>query len=108
MPLATGYWVYSGSQPVGQPVTWTRLPLEVPCNWNGSLSPGLYSITAANGTLESPKSNSVVLQFGPSAPTTNTGAFGRTRGLNWLAWVPGWMRAEPNAPLLGPRDVPRA
>ncbi len=112
VPSATGYWVYSGTQVLGNPITWTRLPLEVPCNWNGSLEPGVYAITAANGTLESPKSNQVELPPPPGAPIRATGTADRamriTHGLNWLAWVPAWLRADPNTPLLPHSAMPPA
>ena len=55
VPFATGYRVYSRVLVPPSPITWTRLPLEVPCGWNGSLQPSLYAVAAANGTLESPE-----------------------------------------------------
>lgn len=93
VPGAAGYWVYSGTQAIGSPVTWTRLPYEVPQGWNGSLVPGLYSVTAANGTLESAKSNSVAFttagarKLAATVPST-------------ASWIPAWLRAMPGAPTL--------
>jgi hypothetical protein len=64
-----------------------------PCNWNGSLEPGVYAVAAANGTLESPKSSQIQLPPPVGAPigarrTALAGA------LDWLAWVPAWLRAD--------------
>jgi len=106
VPFATGYWVYSGVLVPPNPVTWTRLPLEVPCGWNGSLQPGLYAVTAANGTLESPMSNQLLLTGPPSLRASGSAPVG---AINWLAWVPGWLRAAPNAaPLVRLSAMPPA
>ena len=57
VPGAARDWIYQ-ADPVTppSPPTWTRLPYEVPQGWNGTLAPGLYEITAADQTLESPPS----------------------------------------------------
>jgi len=75
VPGATGYWIYQANpNSPGQPITWTRLQLEVPQGWNGTLVPGVYSVTAANGTVESPKSNAVTLPPRPARPRASSGS----------------------------------
>jgi hypothetical protein len=92
---ATGYWVYQGSSGgSGQPVTWTRLPYEVPQGWNGTLPSGTYSVTAANGSLESAMSNAVsVSSASGTAASLRVG--GSARSVNSTSWVPAWLRAAP-------------
>lgn len=89
VPGATGYWIYQTEsiQP-GQPIVWTRLPYEVPQGWNGTLAAGAYAITAANGTLESSKSNIIGLLPLPGAARTGTASSAN--------WIPPWLRAAPN------------
>ena len=108
VPFASGYWIYSGTVTPPNPIIWTRLPLEVPCGWNSSLQPGLYAVTAANGTLESPKSNQVVLPPPVAAPIRASGTARLAGSINWLAWVPAWLRADPNAPLTRHGAMPQA
>jgi hypothetical protein len=97
VPGAAGYWIYQANPSTPpDPPTWTRLPYEVPQGWNGTLAPGTYEVTAANGTLESAPSNQITLPTatGPAtARTTHRGA------LNPLGWTPPWLRAAPNAAL---------
>ncbi|HEX6523841.1 MAG TPA: GDSL-type esterase/lipase family protein [Streptosporangiaceae bacterium] len=93
VPGATGYWIYSGTQSIGSPVTWTRLQFEVPQGWNGSLVPGLYAVTAANGTLESAKSNSIAFTSAAAKKLI-------ARVPSPASWIPAWLRAVPNAPAL--------
>ncbi len=107
MRTASSHWIYSGVLVPPNPIVWTRLPLEVPCGWNGSLQPGLYAVTAANGTLESPKSNQVELPAPVAAPISASGTT-RARPISWLAWVPAWLRADPNAPLTRHGAMPPA
>ena len=100
VPGATGYWIYeTNSITPGQPIVWTKLPYEVPQGWNGTLAPGAYSITAANGTLESPKSNIVVLQPLPGSAAARTG-MSRSGTINPAGWIPAWQRATPNVPYI--------
>ena len=94
---AAGYWIYQAnpSTPLDPP-TWTRLPYEVPQGWNGTLAPGTYEVTAANGTLESAPSNQVTLP--PATGAAAARATGRG-ALNPLGWIPAWLGAAPNAAL---------
>lgn len=95
---ATGYWIYQ-AVPGKTPIQWTRLQYEVPAGWNSSLAAGTYSLTAGNGTLESPKSNSVVLPLlSASARAARPAESGRP--LNPASWIPAWLRAAPNIPAL--------
>jgi lysophospholipase L1-like esterase len=106
VPGAAGYWIYQAN-PVTppNPPTWTRLPYEVPQGWNGTLAPGVYEITAANGTLESPPSNQVVLP--PATSAASARATGRAGSLHMLGWTPPWFRAAPNTALVPHNsDVP--
>jgi lysophospholipase L1-like esterase len=99
VPGATGYWIYSANPfTPPNPPTWTRLIYEVPLGWNGSLTAGLYEMTAANGSLESPMSNAVQLSGTPPAakPSSVRGA----GAISPAAWIPGWLRAAPNAGLV--------
>jgi hypothetical protein len=106
VPGATGYWIYQANPfTPPNPPTWTRLPLELPAGWNGTLSAGLYAVTAANGSLESPMSNQVQLPPAGSAAARTQPAGGSAAPLNPLAWVPGWLIAAPNGALLTPADV---
>jgi hypothetical protein len=103
VPGATGYWIYQQNPAsIGQPITWTRLIYEVPQGWNGSLAAGIYVLTAANGTLESPMSNQVLLQPLPNSSGTNGASIAMPRSgtLNPAGWIPAWLRAAPNAPLI--------
>jgi hypothetical protein len=95
VPGAAGYWIYQASSAV--PPAWTRLPYELPQGWAGTLPPGTYEVTAANGTLESPASNQVTL---PAPAGTAAAPTGQARFLSPLGWVPPWLRAAPNAILL--------
>jgi hypothetical protein len=95
---ATGYWIYETSP--APPFTWTRLPLEVPAAWAGIVNPDLYEITAANGTLESPMSNSVLLPPPAQTPSSSGPAAGSSSPLNAGAWMPAWATAAPNELLL--------
>jgi hypothetical protein len=94
---ATGYWIYQAdSFQSGQPINWTRLPYELPQGWNGTLAAGVYSITAANGTLESPKSNIIAL-LPPAGAAKATGTVIPGSGkLNPASWIPEWLRAAPS------------
>ena len=99
VPGAAGYWIYQANPVIPpDPPTWTRLPLEVQQGWNGTLAPGLYEVTAANGTLESPPSNQVTLA--PAAGAAHARATTRRGSLNLLGWIPPWFRAAPNAALV--------
>jgi hypothetical protein len=92
VPGSTGYWIYQAN--AGTPPTWTKLALEVPQGWNGTLNPGLYAVTAANGTLESPMSNQVQLlgvQGSARRPLS-----GGPSAINPGSWIPAWLRAAPN------------
>ena len=94
---AAGYWIYQANPSTPpDPPTWTRLPYEVPQGWNGTLAPGTYEVTAANGTLESAPSNQVTLP--PAAGAAAARASGRG-ALNPLGWIPAWLGAAPNAAL---------
>jgi hypothetical protein len=106
VPGATGYWIYQANPfTPPNPITWTRLMFEVPQGWNGTLAPGVYTVTAANGTLESPKSNQIALPPGQAA--TRASLSGTPHPLNPLAWVPAWLRADPNAALIQPNVMTR-
>lgn len=92
---ATGYWIYMFKD-IWSP--WQRLPFEVQAGWNGSLTPGLYRITAANGSLESAPSNSVLLSL--SNPTVPPRTVQPTRPSGPPPGMPPWLPAAPNAPLI--------
>ena len=97
VPGAAGYWIYQANPSTPpDPPTWTRLPYEVPQGWNGTLAPGTYEVTAANGTLESAPSNQVTL---PAATGTARILAIGSGALNPLGWTPPWLRAAPNAAL---------
>lgn len=99
VPGATGYWIYQANPfTPPNPPTWTRLPYEVPQGWNGALPPGLYEVTAANGTLESPPSNQVALP--PATSAARARPTGRGGSLNPLGWIPPWLRAAPDTALV--------
>lgn len=113
VPGATGYWIYQANPfTPPNPPTWTRLIYEVPQGWNGTLSPGIYTVTAANGTLESPQSNQQPLPppgMAPAAsPLTESPLTGGPGSLNPLGWMPAWLRAAPNAALIPPSVMTRA
>ncbi len=104
VPGAAGYWIYQANPSTPpNPPTWTRLPFEVPQGWNGTLAPGLYEVTAANGTLESPPSNEVALP--PATGAAMARPAGRGGSLKPLGWIPPWLRAAPNTALLPPRKA---
>src|SRR5258707_7273389 len=103
VPGATGYWIYQANPfTPPKPPTWTRLPNEVQQGWNGTLAPGLYEVTAANGTLESPPSNQVTLP--PATGAAVARPTGRGGSLTPLGGIPPWFRAAPNA-ALGPHKA---
>jgi lysophospholipase L1-like esterase len=103
VPNATGYWIYQANPASpGQPVTYTRLQYEVPLGWNGTLVPGIYTVTAANGTLESPKSNAVPLP--PPQGAASSRARAGLRPISPGAWIPAWLRAVPNLAALAMID----
>lgn len=103
VPGATGYWIYeTDSLSPGVSPTWTRLPLELPAGWNGTLAAGAYAVTAANGSLESPMSNIIVLEGAPAGtlPSSGDQATGIPGAINPTAWIPSWLNAAPNEALM--------